>query len=208
MCSLADMWPCSSTVGQGMLCSRKISLLGEGLSKLTGSLLFLKADLCQWGDPYTLWSSTALSSTELLCLMGGLKIWSQVRVILFCWCNYHHCAWGRLCLSLPLLSLWPSNPRMHCLSPLFFEGYPCSRGELSVARCVSSDAMSLAETAEATQQHWLCCSFTACNGTPGPGLPSLAQAAISLLTLLASSCLFLPHSKTQLFSLHQGILRL
>lgn len=91
-------------------------------------------------------------------------------------------------LSPPLLSLWPSSPTMHYLSPWSFEGYPCSCGELclwlGVANCASFDATGL--VAVKAQQPWLCHSLTACNEAPGPGLSSAAHAASSLLTCFAS----------------------
>lgn len=123
MYSLLVMWPCSFTVGQGMLCSRKISVLGEGLSKLRGSLFFLKADSCQWEDPHTLWSSTVLISTELFCLMGVKNLVPSVCASLLLMQLSPLCL-GKVPLSLPLLPLWLSNPTMHCLSPLFFWRLP------------------------------------------------------------------------------------
>ena len=104
------------------------------------------------------------------------------------------CLGKDLPLSPPLLSLWPSNPAMHCLSPCLFEGYPCSHGELclwlAVATCVSFDTTGL--VAVKAQQHWLCLSLTACNGAPGPALSSSAHVAISLTAHLV--CLYIPRA--------------
>lgn len=106
--------------GTGKALFKKSQCIWGRSQQINREPVFLKTDLCQQRDPHTVWSSTALISTELLCLVG-VKNLAQVCVILsLCWCNYHRCAWGRFCLCLLLSFLYGLQPYNALFIPLFF----------------------------------------------------------------------------------------
>lgn len=117
--------------GTGRALFKKSQCIWGRTQQINWDPVFLKADLCQQGDPHTVWSSIALISTELLCLVGVKNLVPSacdsfrmlMQLLLLCLGKVLPLP---LPLPLPVFFLWPSNPAMHCSSPYFFEGYPYS----------------------------------------------------------------------------------
>lgn len=118
MCSSVVIWPHSSTEREG--CAKKVCIWGR-TRQTKREPAFLKAYLFQQGDPYMVWSSTVLISTELRHLVGVINLVSCVQDSLLVLMQLSPLHLGKaLLLSPPCLSLWPSNPPNALFIPLLF----------------------------------------------------------------------------------------
>lgn len=107
--------------GTGKALFKKSQCIWGRSQQINWGPLFPKADLCQQGDPHTVWSSTALISTELLSLAGAKNlIPSACDSLLLGWCNCHFSAWGRFYLCLLLSSLYGLATLQCTLDPHVF----------------------------------------------------------------------------------------
>lgn len=88
--------------------------------------VFLKADLCQQGNPHTVCSSIVLILTELLHLVEVKNLVPHMWDSLLMLIQLSLLCLGKFCFCLFLFTLYGlATLQMHCLSP-FFDDYSCS----------------------------------------------------------------------------------